>query len=116
MEMEKYDKMILAVLQDDDYRDAVHELNKHGFYVTVLNSSGGFLKKHSVTIMIGLSSEHLDEALALLKQHGERTETRYEPSVMGANVSALSISSMPIPVHCGGVILFVLDITRAERY
>lgn len=52
--MQQYDKMILAILQGDDYHDAVHSLNEHGFYATVLNSSGGFLKKRSVTLMIGL--------------------------------------------------------------
>ena len=52
--MQQYDKMILAILQGDDYHDAVHSLNEHGFYATVLNSSGGFLKKRSVTLMIGV--------------------------------------------------------------
>ena len=42
--MQQYDKMILAILQGDDYHDAVHSLNEHGFYATELNSSGGFLK------------------------------------------------------------------------
>ena len=64
--MQQYDKMILAILQGDDYHDAVHSLNEHGFYATVLNSSGGFLKKRSVTLMIGLESARLDEALAIL--------------------------------------------------
>ena len=68
--MQQYDKMILAILQGDDYHDAVHSLNEHGFYATVLNSSGGFLKKRSVTLMIGLESARLDEALAILKKHG----------------------------------------------
>ena len=66
--MQQYDKMILAILQGDDYHDAVHSLNEHGFYATVLNSSGGFLKKRSVTLMIGLESARLDEALAILKK------------------------------------------------
>ena len=57
--MQQYDKMILASLQGDDYHDAVHSLNEHGFYATVLNSSGGFLKKRSVTLMIGLESARL---------------------------------------------------------
>ena len=30
--MQQYDKMILAILQGDDYHDAVHSLNEHGFY------------------------------------------------------------------------------------
>ena len=109
--MQQYDKMILAILQGDDYHDAVHSLNEHGFYATVLNSSGGFLKKRSVTLMIGLESARLDEALAILKKHGERTEMRYE-----APVIPLSTAPLEIPTRCGGVVLFVLDVAQSARY
>ena len=102
--MQQYDKMILAILQGDDYHDAVHSLNEHGFYATVLNSSGGFLKKRSVTLMIGLESARLDEALAILKKHGERTEMRYEAPVLSPNMPPIPLSTAPleIPTRCGG--------------
>lgn len=114
--MQQYDKMILAILQGDDYHDAVHSLNEHGFYATVLNSSGGFLKKRSVTLMIGLESARLDEALAILKKHGERTEMRYEAPVLSPNMPPIPLSTAPleIPTRCGGVVLFVLDVARAR--
>ena len=104
--MQQYDKMILAILQGDDYHDAVHSLNEHGFYATVLNSSGGFLKKRSVTLMIGLESARLDEALAILKKHGERTEMRYEAPVLSPNMPPIPLSTAPleIPTRCGGVV------------
>ena len=100
--MQQYDKMILAILQGDDYHDAVHSLNEHGFYATVLNSSGGFLKKRSVTLMIGLESARLDEALAILKKHGERTEMRYEAPVLSPNMPPIPLSTAPleIPTRC----------------
>lgn len=116
--MQQYDKMILAILQGDDYHDAVHSLNEHGFYATVLNSSGGFLKKRSVTLMIGLESARLDEALAILKKHGERTEMRYEAPVLSPNMPPIPLSTAPleIPTRCGGVVLFVLDVAQSARY
>ena len=52
MDMKACDKMILAIIQDDSYQDVISELNESGFYATILHSSGGFLKKQSVTIMI----------------------------------------------------------------
>lgn len=116
--MQQYDKMILAILQGDDYHDAVHSLNEHGFYATVLNSSGGFLKKRSVTLMIGLESARLDEALAILKKHGERTEMHYEAPVLSPNMPPIPLSTAPleIPTRCGGVVLFVLDVAQSARY
>ena len=112
------DKMIFAIIQNDDYHSVVEDLNAHGFYVTVLNSSGGFLKKPNATIMIGLNHEDLEDAVALLKSYGRRTEMEYtvSTSTMGMAVSPLSVTSVPVPVQCGGVVLFVLDVTQYERF
>lgn len=122
--MEKHihcDKLILAVLQGDDYRVAIEDLNAKGFYATVLNSTGGFLKKKSVTLMIGLNHEHLEEALSILKQYGNRTEMQYESgtSFGGGGIPGTTLGGVPpvgVPVRCGGVVLFVVDVQRNERY
>lgn len=110
------DKMILAVIQGDDYTDAVKVLNEHGFYATVLHSSGGFLKKKSVTVMIGLNHERLEEALQILKSYGEHTMTQYEPVIPTGSEMSPFTSTIPVQVRHGGVVLFVLDIERHERY
>ena len=112
------DKMIIAILQNDDYRQVVEDLNGHGFYVTVLSSSGGFLKKPNATIMIGLNHEDLEEAQSVLKQYGKRTEMEYQPAAatVGMNVSPIPVPPVPIPVSCGGIVLFVLDVSDYSRY
>lgn len=112
------DKMIIAILQNDDYHQVIADLNEHGFYVTVLHSSGGFLKKPNATIMIGLENERLEDALALLKHYGKRTEMEYQPttSTVGMSVPPLSMNPVPVPVSCGGIVLFVLDVTKYDRY
>lgn len=64
--MEKHinsEELIVAVLQGEDYSEAIEELNGKGFYVTILNSTGGFLRKKIVTLMIGVKSKDLDEAI-----------------------------------------------------
>ena len=42
---EMCDKLIIAVLTNDDATEAVHHLNEKGFYATTMSSAGGFLKK-----------------------------------------------------------------------
>lgn len=108
------DKMIIAILQNDDYRDVIEDLNEHGFYVTVLHSSGGFLKQASSTIMIGLNHEYLDEALDLLKHYGKRTEMRYMPNPVTTLAAPLSMATASVP--CGGIVMFVLDVAQYEKY
>ncbi len=111
------DKMIIAIIQNDNYRRIVEKLNDHGFYVTVLSSSGGFLKRPNATIMIGLNHEHLDEALEVLSHFGERTEMEFQmaPS-METVVYPLTTPPMAVPVQCGGIVLFVLDVEQYQRY
>lgn len=109
--------MILAILQGDDYETTIEDLNEHGFYVTVLHSSGGFLKRRNVTIMMALPESRIQEALDILKQYaGERDEEAYEtPWTAGRGVF-----STPPPVqttvHRGGIIIFVMSIDQSLRY
>ena len=51
--MEKKSKLVLAVLQGSDSDNTIRNLNERGFMVTVLSSTGGFLKKKSTTRRIG---------------------------------------------------------------
>ena len=60
--------------------------------------------------------ELLEEALGILKHHGKRTETVLQPVMLGDGDPALNTDSIPVPVSCGGVVLFVLDVDRNERY
>lgn len=115
MENPKCDKMILAIIQGEDYQDVITDLNQHGFYATVLESSGGFLKKQSVTLMIGLNQERLEEAMAILKRYGQRTVTQYEAVLTGSGI-APEAAAVPVSARLGGVVLFVLDVDRFERY
>ena len=113
-----------AGVEDDFYRFSTvwpiqfgKELNKNGFYVTLLNTMGGFLRKRSVTIMIGLESARLDAALAILKKRaGQRTETVYR-SIMPPHISEPSMMpTVPLQVSCGGVTVFVLDVSKMEHF
>lgn len=114
------DKMIIAILQGDDYRMAIDDLNDKGFYVTVLNSSGGFLKMKSVTLLIGVNHEHLAEAIEILKHYGKRIEIQYQANTAFANgaIPSAALTNIPaikVPYMCGGVVLFVLDVEQSLR-
>ena len=57
MDMNTHSKLIMAVVQEDDYDATVSQLNKNGFFVTMLSSTGGFWKKKNITIMLGVPAE-----------------------------------------------------------
>jgi len=60
-------KLILAVVRDIDTENILKILLKKGYQVTRLASSGGFLRKGSTTLMIGIDDGKEKEIIELLK-------------------------------------------------
>ena len=99
-------KLILAVLQGDDYADTVDELNR-----------GGFLKKKSMTLMIGVEEARLQGALDILKQcAGRRQQMTYSDLSMSAGGPNPAIPVMPVQMSVGGVVVFVADLDDIKKF
>ena len=107
-----HNKLILAVVQEDDYDTTVSELNQNGFFVTMLSSTGGFWKKKNITIML-----RLEDALSILKQcAGKRKQTIYSNVTMPTGSQyAVAMPSVPVNVELGGVTVFIMDLERLEK-
>lgn len=110
-------KLILAILQGDDYADTIDELNHNGFFATILSSTGGFLKKKSVTVMIGVDEDKMQQVLDILKQcAGHRQQLTYSDVSMSAGGHAPQIPLIPVPVDVGGVVVFILDLDDLQKF
>ena len=118
MDMEKTrKKMVMAVIQGDDYADTVDDLNRNGFFATLLSSTGGFLKKRSMTLMIGVEEAQLQHVLDILKRcAGRRQQMTYSYLPASASSPTPSIPMMPIQASVGGVVVFVLDLDDIQKY
>ena len=62
-------KLILAIIQTADETDTVQELNRSGFFVTKLSTTGGFLKAKNTTLLIGTDDEKVEAVFDVLKKH-----------------------------------------------
>ena len=118
MANEANNKLVLAILQGDDYADTVSELTHQGFFVTLLNTTGGFLRKKSTTVMIGVSNERLQEVLDILKNcAGHRQQTVYHQSAAIHQSGKIpSVPLVPMKVNAGGVTVFILDLQSIEKF
>lgn len=56
-------KLILAILSNDDSPVASNALNKNGFSVTKLATTGGFLRAGNTTLIIGCEDEKWKQPL-----------------------------------------------------
>lgn len=114
----KIDKLIIAILQSGDYETVVSQLNKRNISVTKISSSGGFLKKENVTIMMGIATEHLEEAIGILKaKAGKRKQTQYT-TLISSTIYRCPEAAMTFPVETevGGVTLFVMDVSECKTF
>jgi len=59
-------KLIIAIMRDQDTEPVVQALITAGLRVTRIASTGGFLKRGSSTIMIGLDEAQIDGALQVI--------------------------------------------------
>jgi len=60
-------KLILAVVRDMDTESILNKLLPQGFRVTRLASTGGFLRRGSTTLMIGVDEGRETEVIDLIK-------------------------------------------------
>lgn len=86
-------KLVMVILGDGEAEDVVRSLVEAGFRVTRLTSSGGFLRRGNTTLLMGVESEKVDQAFALVRQ---------------------TLSGVPEPGSRRAT-AFVLDVARYEQ-
>ncbi|MCC7361597.1 MAG: cyclic-di-AMP receptor [Anaerolineales bacterium] len=61
-------KLILAIVRDTDDRAVIDALITHNYRVTRVASTGGFLRRGNVTLMIGVEADQVPPVLDLLRE------------------------------------------------
>ncbi|OGO42307.1 MAG: hypothetical protein A2W36_00270 [Chloroflexi bacterium RBG_16_58_14] len=81
-------KMIIAIIRDSDNEPVSQALVTAGFRVTRVASTGGFLRRGSSTLMIGVEDEKVEQAIQVLR---ESTTPSEDPGVRRATLFVLNI-------------------------
>lgn len=94
-------KLIIAVVQNEDADDVVDALLENDFRATRLASTGGFLRRGNTTLMIGADEDQVDHVLDLIRQHA-RSGAAPAPETQGVSQPAAAT-------------VFVLDLEEHQR-
>jgi uncharacterized protein YaaQ len=62
-------KLIIAILRDEDTEQVSQALITGGYRVTRIASTGGFLRRGSSTLMIGVEDEKVDGAMQTVQEN-----------------------------------------------
>jgi len=103
-------KLIYVIVRNIDSSYVTEALNKNGFFVTKLASTGGFLREGNTTLMIGTEEEKVDQVISIVKKEcGPRQQVVTNP------MGTAEYSSMNVVVNVGGATIFVMDVDRFEK-
>ena len=100
--------ILLAVLQAQDAELATRGLKKYGISGFVLSSTGAFLGRKNVTLLIPVQTTNVELVLSELKRNCRQ---RIEYVSMPIEGQPLPIPS-PIPITVGGATIFILEIDQ----
>jgi uncharacterized protein YaaQ len=107
-------KLVFAIVHDEDGRKVMEELNKAGFSVTKLCSTGGFLKVGNTTLLVGVDEQKLDEVINIIKGKSKSRKQVVASSVAPNGMTGMFIP-YPVEVMVGGATIFVTNVERYEK-
>jgi CPA1 family monovalent cation:H+ antiporter len=105
-------RLMTAVVQEQDVESAVSALTKLGVSVTRLPSIGGFLGRRNTTLMIGLNDGLIEAVMQSLRKSCRR---RIEYVATPIEGSPLPFPS-PTPVSVGGATVFTFELEKYVEF
>ncbi|MCS6907731.1 MAG: cyclic-di-AMP receptor [Anaerolineales bacterium] len=82
-------KLIIAIIRDVDNEAVCQSLIGANFRVTQVASTGGFLRKGSTTLMIGVEEDRVQEAIGIIRQS---TSSPQEANIKRATIFVLNVT------------------------
>lgn len=104
-------KLVIAIVQDDDSSNVVTKLNKEGFRVTKLATTGGFLRAGNTTLLVGVEADRVECVIGIIKGLCE-SRTQVITSTTPVAGTAGVYVPYPVEVAVGGATIFVVDVDK----
>ena len=105
--------LVVAMVHGDDATRAIEALTSANIRVTRIDTVGGFLRKGSATLLMGVEGEQATQVVTLLRQTcSQRTEV-VVPTVMADFTGLVPIA--PLELQVGGATIFILPVKHFER-
>jgi uncharacterized protein YaaQ len=106
------EQLVLVTAYGDRAGALTEELTRDGFYVTQVDSSGGFLHEAAVSLLVGLGRDRLPGLLERIRAccHVRR---QFVPTQVEAPL--VELRSVMIEAEVGGAAIYVLPVERFEQ-
>ena len=109
-------QLLFAIVQSEDADQVCRLLNEADFRVTRINSTGGFLVRGNVTLLLGVEDARVNDVMRII-----RSTCRARRSFINAlpwgpeTVPMAGAPAMPLEVQIGGATVFGVPVKRFLR-
>lgn len=107
-------KLVIAIVHDDDAGELIKTLTSHGYGVTKLATTGGFLKAGNTTLLTGVDDEKLDDVMEIIKDICKTRKGVISPPSPVLGAAGVYVPA-PMEITIGGATVFVLNIENFEK-
>jgi uncharacterized protein YaaQ len=104
--------LMAAVIQEADLESALASLSKLGFSVARLSSTGGFLSRKNVTLLIGVQTGRAEAAVKAL-QNSCKQRVEFVSSPLRGNAFPMPA---PTQVTVGGATVFMFEVESYDEF
>lgn len=104
--------LMAVVIQEADLENAMDSLSKLGFSVARFTSTGGFLSRRNVTLLIGVHEGRADIAIKALKQSCQQRVEFLSSPLRGGTFPMPT----PIQVTVGGATVFMFEVESYDEF
>ena len=105
------DRLIIAIVQNDDIHELVQKLVENRFGVTRLPAAGGFLRRENAIVLVAANESRMPTILAIVRDTCRTRVSNWLPPI---DDGTFGLYAQPIEVEIGGAVLFAVPIERAE--
>lgn len=105
-------KMMTIMIQEDDLENTLKALSSAGFGVDQLPSTGGFLNRRNITLLIGIPAGRVKDIVQILEETCER-RVQHLRSPLGGTFFTFP---RPVPIEVGGATIFTFDVEAYHEF
>lgn len=107
------DRLLLVMVPGDVINELTHALVARKLYFTRIESSGGFLRKESTSLVIGIPGNRYQELLDII-----RTVCQRKRIFVPARIETPIAQQHPLMIEAeaGGAVYFSFEVDRFEQF
>jgi uncharacterized protein YaaQ len=107
------DRLLLVMVSGETINELTQELVARRLYFTLIESSGGFLRKEANSLVIGVASDRYQELVEII-----RTVCQRKRIFVPARIETPIVQQYPLMIEAeaGGAVYFTFEVELFEQF